>query len=310
MAKSNIKEDRHLKRRFKFSVPMYLMLIPGIILLLVFNYLALVGWKMAFEKFIPAKGFFGDQKKLGFYWFEYIFKYPDFKNALKNTLSISVVKIILSILVAIFFSILINEVRNFAFKRTIQTIVYLPHFLSWIILAGIFVDILSPSTGMVNKFIQWLGGKPIFFLGDNRYFRGTIIFTDIWKEFGFNTIVYLAAIVGIDPSLYEAAVMDGANKFRQILHITIPCILPIVLLMLLLSIGSVMGANFDQIFNLYSPTVYKTGDVLDTLVYRIGLVGANYSLSTAIGIFKSIISGTLVALSYWVAYKFADYRIF
>lgn len=286
------------------------MLLPGMVLLFIFNYLPLYGWKIAFQKFIPAKGLFGDQKWVGLYWFQYISKYPDFIRALRNTLMISLGKLALGILIAILFSILINEIRNSRLKRTVQTIVYLPHFLSWIILSGVLIDILSPSTGIVNKLIMAFGGQPAFFLGDNRFFQGTMIVTDIWKEFGFNTIVYLAAITSIDPSLYESAVMDGANRLQQIIHITLPGMLPIIMLMLLLNIGSVMNANFDQIFNLYSPTVYKTGDVLDTLVYRIGLVNANYSLSTAIGIFKSMVSMLLVGTSYYSAYKFAGYRIF
>lgn len=301
---------RRPAQRLKQSMPYYLMLLPGMVLLFIFNYLPLYGWKIAFQKFIPAKGLFGDQKWVGLYWFQYISKYPDFIRALRNTLMISLGKLALGILIAILFSILINEIRNSRLKRTVQTIVYLPHFLSWIILSGVLIDILSPSTGIVNKLIMAFGGQPAFFLGDNRFFQGTMIVTDIWKEFGFNTIVYLAAITSIDPSLYESAVMDGANRLQQIIHITLPGMLPIIMLMLLLNIGSVMNANFDQIFNLYSPTVYKTGDVLDTLVYRIGLVNANYSLSTAIGIFKSMVSMLLVGTSYYSAYKFAGYRIF
>lgn len=283
--KNIIITKRRPAQRLKQSMPYYLMLLPGMVLLFIFNYLPLYGWKIAFQKFIPAKGLFGDQKWVGLYWFQYISKYPDFIRALRNTLMISLGKLALGILIAILFSILINEIRNSRLKRTVQTIVYLPHFLSWIILSGVLIDILSPSTGIVNKLIMAFGGQPAFFLGDNRFFQGTMIVTDIWKEFGFNTIVYLAAITSIDPSLYESAVMDGANRLQQIIHITLPGMLPIIMLMLLLNIGSVMNANFDQIFNLYSPTVYKTGDVLDTLVYRIGLVNANYSLSTAIGIF-------------------------
>ena len=308
--KNIIITKRRPAQRLKQSVPYYLMLLPGMVLLFIFNYLPLYGWKIAFQKFIPAKGLFGDQKWVGLYWFQYISKYPDFIRALRNTLMISLGKLALGILIAILFSILINEIRNARLKRTVQTIVYLPHFLSWIILSGVLIDILSPSTGIVNKLIMAFGGQPAFFLGDNRFFQGTMIVTDIWKEFGFNTIVYLAAITSIDPSLYESAVMDGANRLQQIIHITLPGMLPIIMLMLLLNIGSVMNANFDQIFNLYSPTVYKTGDVLDTLVYRIGLVNANYSLSTAIGIFKSMVSMLLVGTSYYSAYKFAGYRIF
>ena len=308
--KNIIITKRRPAQRLKQSMPYYLMLLPGMVLLFIFNYLPLYGWKIAFQKFIPAKGLFGDQKWVGLYWFQYISKYPDFIRALRNTLMISLGKLALGILIAILFSILINEIRNSRLKRTVQTIVYLPHFLSWIILSGVLIDILSPSTGIVNKLIMAFGGQPAFFLGDNRFFQGTRIVTDIWKEFGFNTIVYLAAITSIDPSLYESAVMDGANRLQQIIHITLPGMLPIIMLMLLLNIGSVMNANFDQIFNLYSPTVYKTGDVLDTLVYRIGLVNANYSLSTAIGIFKSMVSMLLVGTSYYSAYKFAGYRIF
>ena len=308
--KNIIITKRRPAQRLKQSMPYYLMLLPGMVLLFIFNYLPLYGWKIAFQKFIPAKGLFGDQKWVGLYWFQYISKYPDFIRALRNTLLISLGKLALGILIAILFSILINEIRNSRLKRTVQTIVYLPHFLSWIILSGVLIDILSPSTGIVNKLIMAFGGQPAFFLGDNRFFQGTMIVTDIWKEFGFNTIVYLAAITSIDPSLYESAVMDGANRLQQIIHITLPGMLPIIMLMLLLNIGSVMNANFDQIFNLYSPTVYKTGDVLDTLVYRIGLVNANYSLSTAIGIFKSMVSMLLVGTSYYSAYKFAGYRIF
>ena len=308
--KNIIITKRRPAQRLKQSMPYYLMLLPGMVLLFIFNYLPLYGWKIAFQKFIPAKGLFGDQKWVGLYWFQYISKYPDFIRALRNTLMISLGKLALGILIAILFSILINEIRNSRLKRTVQTIVYLPHFLSWIILSGVLIDILSPSTGIVNKLIMAFGGQPAFFLGDNRFFQGTMIVTDIWKEFGFNTIVYLAAITSIDPSLYESAVMDGANRLQQIIHITLPGMLPIIMLMLLLNIGSVMNANFDQIFNLYSPTGYKTGDVLDTLVYRIGLVNANYSLSTAIGIFKSMVSMLLVGTSYYSAYKFAGYRIF
>ena len=163
---------------------------------------------------------------------------------------------------------------------------------------------------MVNQLIKALGGESIFFLGSNQYFQGTLIVTDLWKEFGFNTIVYLAAITSIDPSLYESAVVDGANRFKQIWHITLPGMLPIILLMALLNIGSIMNANFDQVYNMYSPAVYATGDVLDTLIYRIGLVQANFSLSTAVGMFKSLVSLILVGTSYGLAYKFAGYKIF
>ncbi len=303
-------KSREFRRRFRRSLPYYAMIAPPLIMLLIFNYIPLYGLKMAFQRFVPAKGLFGDQQWVGWYWFKYLFNYRDFGRALANTLILSLSKIVLGTLLAVTIAILISEVRNSGLRRVIQSIVYLPHFLSWIILAGVFIRMLSPTNGLVNELIKALGGEPIFFLGDNRYFRGTLIVTDLWKSFGFNTIVYLAAIVSIDPSLYEAAIVDGANKFQQIWHITVPGILPIIVLMFVLSTGSILNANFDQVFNLYSPAVYKTGDILDTLVYRIGLVQANYSLSTAIGLFRSLVAAVLVGTAYWVAYKYADYQIF
>jgi putative aldouronate transport system permease protein len=212
-------------------------------------------------------------------------------------------------LAAILFALLLNEVRNMKLKRTIQTVVYFPHFLSWIILSYVFIDMLSLS-GLVNRFLGLLGIQPVFFLGSKSWFRFTLVLTDVWKEFGFNSIVYLAAITAIDPSLYESAVIDGANRLQQTWHITLPGMLPVILLVLLLNIGGVMNANFDQIYNLYSPTVYQTGDVLDTLIYRIGLVNTNYSMSTAVSMFKSFISMGMVGTCYYLAYRFAGYRIF
>lgn len=295
---------------FKKNKPLLLMLLPSAVLLFIFSYIPMVGIIIAFQKFIPVKGLFGPQQWVGLDNFRYILMLPEFKDALWNTIRISSMKIIGGLVVPVFFAILLNEITISFLKRIIQTVFYLPHFLSWVILAGIFVDILSPSQGIVNRFIRTLGFQPIFFLGDNKWFPYVLVITDIWKEFGFGTIVYLAAITSIDPSLYEAAMVDGANKWQQIRHITLPGMFPIIILMSVLSLGSILNANFDQVFNLYSPQVYKSGDVLDTLIYRIGLIDANYSLGTAIGLFKSGISFFLIATSYYLAYKFADYRIF
>lgn len=291
------------------SFPYYLMLIPGALFVLIFNYLPLYGYKIAFQKFVPAKGFFAPQTWKGWYYFKFILNNSDFKNAFANTLIISFSKLVFMALAAILFSLLLNEVRNMKLKRTIQTVVYFPHFLSWIILSYVFIDMLS-LTGLVNRFLGLLGISPVFFLGSNTYFRFTLVVTDVWKEFGFNSIVYLAAITSIDPSLYESAVIDGANRLQQTWHVTLPGMLPVILLVLLLNIGGVMNANFDQIYNLYSPTVYQTGDVLDTLIYRIGLVNTNYSMSTAVSMFKSFISMGMVGTCYYLAYRFAGYRIF
>jgi putative aldouronate transport system permease protein len=265
---------------------------------------------IAFQRFIPVNGLFGKQAWVGLKNFNFLFNMPEFANALRNTLVISIFKLSLTMITAIFFAVLINELRLKTLKRTVQTIVYLPHFVSWVILASVFIDMLSPSEGIVNAVIKFFGGKPIFFLGSNTWFQPVMIITEVWKEFGFGTIVYLAAITSIDPGLYEAATIDGANKAQQIIHITIPGMAGIITLMALLNIGGVLGGNFDQIVNMYSPQVYRTGDILDTLVYRVGLVDYNFSLATAVGLFRSAISLVLVGTAYYSAYKLTDYRIF
>ena len=253
---------------------------------------------------------FGDQKWVGFDNFRYVFKLPGFSQALKNTIVIAFWKIVLGLLVPIVFALLLNEIRGRRFKKTVQTIVYLPYFLSWVVLGGIFIDMLSPSTGIVNQIIKAFGGKEIFFLGDNRYFKGTLIATDIWKNFGYGAIVYLAAILGIDSSLYEAAKIDGANRWQQTWHVTLPGMKMIIVLMLVLSLGNVLNAGFDQVFNLYNVSVYESGDILDTFVYRLGLLNAQYGPATAVGLFKSFVSTLFISVSYFLAYKFGDYRIF
>ena len=290
---------------FKRELPLHLMLLPGLILVAVFNYTPIAGLIIAFQKFIPSKGMF-----VGLGNFTYVFSLPGFDQALKNTIVIAFWKIVLGLIVPIVFALMLNEVNRNGFKRTVQTIVYLPYFLSWVVLGGIFLDMLSPSSGIMNQIITALGGKSIFFLGDNHYFKPTLIVTDIWKNFGYGAIVYLAAILGIDTDLYEAAQIDGANRWKQVWHVTLPGMRMIIVLMMVLSLGNVLNAGFDQIFNLYSKAVYESGDILDTFVYRLGLIDAQYGPATAVGLFKSIISTMFISVSYWLAYRFADYRIF
>jgi putative aldouronate transport system permease protein len=286
------------------------MILPGFILLLVFSYLPMAGIIIAFEKFIPAKGLFGDQKWIGLDNFAYVLELPNFYSIIWNTVFISLMKIIFGLIIPIIFAILINEVNNSALKRGIQTVIYLPHFLSWVVLGGVFIDILSPSGGLANNFIKLLGFQPVFFLGDNKWFPFTMVFSETWKEFGYGTIIYLAAITGIDPNLYEAARMDGANRWKQILNITIPGMKTVIVVLMVLSLGNLLNAGFDQIFNLYSPPVYQSGDIIDTFVYRIGLLDAQFGVATAVGLFKSLVSFTFISVSYYFAYRFADYRIF
>lgn len=296
--------------RFRKNFPLHMMILPALLLILIFNYVPMGGVFIAFQKFIPARGLFGDQKWVGLKNFIYMAEMPGAWLVLRNTVVIAILKITTGLLVPITFALLINEVRNNIMKRTIQTLIYLPHFLSWVILSGVILDILSPSTGIVNQMMGFMGIKPIFFLGDNDWFQPTMIITNIWKTFGFGTIIYLATITSIDPQLYEASIVDGANRWRQTWHITLPGMRMIIVLLTVLSLGSVLDAGFEQIFNLYSPVVYETGDIIDTLVYRIGLLDAQYGPATAIGLMKSFVSFTLISVSYLVAYKVADYRIF
>lgn len=219
-------------------------------------------------------------------------------------------KIIAGLVVPITIAILLNELRQEWMKRTFQTMVYLPHFLSWVLLSGIIIDVLSPSTGIVNQILGLFGAKPIFFLGDNKWFPYVMVITDVWKEFGFGTIIYLAALTNINPSLYEAAEIDGAGRWKQTINVTLPGMMPIIVLMLTLNIGNVLNAGFDQIFNLYSPQVYESGDVIDTFVYRMGIEQAQYGFATAVGLLKSVVSFILISVSYVMAYRFANYRIF
>lgn len=287
----------------------HLLLLPGMILLLIFEYYPMVGIVIAFQDFSPTKGFFRSEW-VGLENIAFMLDLPDTFKVIRNTVQISLMKIVAGLVVPIVFALLLNEMRLAWFKRTVQSIVYMPHFLSWVILGGVLIDVLSKNGGAVNNVLQALGFSGIFFLGDPFWFRVSLIVTDVWKEFGFSTIVYLAALTGINPSLYEAAAIDGATRFKKMVYVTIPGILPVIVLMSTLSLGRVLNAGFDQIFNLYNPIVMETSDIIDTYVYRIGLVQAQYGLATAIGLFKSVIGFVLIVISYRLAYKYANYRIF
>ena len=295
-------------RRLKMDWPLYLMMLIPVILVFVYNYIPMAGIVIAFQKYLPAKGVFGS-KWIGFRNFETLFNMPGFFLALRNTLTISIWKIVLGIIVPVTFTLLLNEISNSFIKRSVQTLIYLPHFISWVVLAGIFIKLLGGS-GIVNRLIKALGGSPIIFLGDNKWFPFTIIITHLWKEFGYSTIVYLAAVSGVNTELYEAAEIDGAGHWKQLLHVTLPSIMPIIVLMSTLALGNILNAGFDQVFNLYNSIVYETGDILDTLVFRVGFGTGQFGLSSAASLFKSLISAILVAVSYRVAYRTTGYRVF
>lgn len=285
------------------------MLLPAVVLTIIFRYVPIAGLSIAFMDYQPVFGFF-DQRWVGWDNFEYVFNLPGFFNVLWNTLFIAVMKIIGNLVVPVVFALLLNEVRNRLFKQSVQTMLYLPHFLSWVALAGVLIDILSPSSGIVNNTLAALGIKPIFFLGNPETFPYTLVITDVWKEFGWGTIIYLASITTIDPTQYEAAIIDGAGRWKQTLHVTLPALAPVILLLMVLGIGNVLQAGFDQVYNLYSPQVYRTGDIIDTLVYRIGIVDVQFGPATAVGFFKSTVSFVLIVIGYKLANRWAGYKVF
>lgn len=297
------------RRNWKIELPLHLMLLPGLILVLLFCYGPMAGILIAFQNYIPVKGITGSEW-VGLEHFRYVYSLPETMTVFRNTVVIASMKIVGGLFAPLITALLLNEIGKRLFKRSVKTIIYMPHFLSWVIMSGILIDVLSPTTGIVNAFLDWLGITKVFFLGNADWFPYVLVGTDILKEFGFGTIVYLAAITGINPALYEAAVLDGANRWKQTLHITIPGIVPIIVLLLTLGLGNVLNAGFDQVFNLYSPSVYSTGDILDTYVYRIGLGNGQYGVATAVGLFKSVISLVLISVSYMLAYRLANYRIF
>ncbi|MEC0124945.1 MULTISPECIES: ABC transporter permease [Paenibacillus] len=296
-------------RQFIRNVPLHLMILPGLIIIIVFGYIPMAGLSIAFQNFSPIAGF-KNMNWVGLDNFRYLFDLPGFSQVVWNTVFISVMKIVSGLVIPVLVALLLNEVRKTGFKRTIQTVIYMPHFFSWVILAGIIVDVLSPSTGIVNMLLKAIGVEPVQFLASNEWFPYILVITDQWKEFGFGTIIYLAALTNIDKSLYEASVMDGAGRWKQTWHITLPGIRPIVILMVTLSLGNVLNGGFDQVFNLYNPLVYESGDILDTMIYRIGLQDAQYSVSTALGLIKSVVSFIFIGLGYFLAYRLANYRIF
>lgn len=309
------KANRSVARR-RESLFFHAMLFIPVVLLFIYHFLPIpAGILMAFQNFQPGKGFLGS-KFVGFENFHKLMILPDTFPALRNTLIIAVEKIICNLVIPVSFALLLNEIRVKWFKRAVQTITYLPYFLSWIIMAGILIKFLSPgssasSPGFFNTLLMNLGilEEPVYFLGSNDTFRQTMVISDVWKNFGYNTIVYLAALTGIDPTLYEASAVDGAGRLKQTFYITLPGIAPFIALMTVLAIGNVLNAGFDQIFNLYNPAVYATGDIIDTLVYRLGLINKQYSLSATVGLLKSVVSCSLVLLSYKLADKVAGYRV-
>lgn len=288
----------------------WLMLLPGLALTILFKYGQMFGVVIAFQDFgFGSTGFFGNEW-VGLDNFLYVFQLKGFTQSIINTMFISSFKIVLGIVVPLTLALLINEVGKKWFAKIVQTTFFLPFFLSWVILGGIFSQMLSYN-GIINTLISLFGQERIFFLLDNNWFRAILISTDVWKGMGYNMVIFLAAIAGVDTSLYEAAEIDGANRLSRVWHVTLPGIGPQIALLSTLALSGILNGNFDQVYILYNPIVYEGGDIIDTFIYRLGFTGdAKMDVSAAVGLMKSIISFVLVGGTYYFAYKKWGYRIF
>ncbi|TCN25358.1 putative aldouronate transport system permease protein [Mesobacillus foraminis] len=271
---------------------LYVMIIPGILYYIIFKYVPLLGSVIAFQDYQIFKGIF-ESPWVWFENFKYIFSYQDFYQVLRNTIMIAFYQLIFGFPAPIILALLFNEVRLMFFKRTVQSLFYLPHFLSWVVVGGIVFELLA-AEGVINAIRGLFGAAPILFMQEESYFRTIVVVSGIWKSVGWGTIIYLAAITAINPSLYEAAVIDGANRWKQIRYITLPLLFPTILVLFLLNIGNFLELGFDQIFNLLTPMTYSVGDIIETYVYRAGVLQGQFSVTTAIGLFQSVVGFILL----------------
>ncbi|WP_127580062.1 ABC transporter permease [Paenibacillus koleovorans] len=296
-------EGGRIRIRSKHAM-LYAMALPGVLFFLLFKYIPLFGSIIAFQDYLIFKGMW-ESPWVGFKHFADFFHYSSFWRVFRNTLILGFYNLLFVFPVPIVLALLFNELRNVMYKRVLQTIYYVPHFFSWVIIAGITFDVLSAS-GIVNSVLGYFGFEPVLFIQKSEFFRPIVVLTSIWREAGWGTIVLLAAIAGINPEVYESAMMDGASRIRQIISITLPLIMPTVIVLFLLNIGNFLDLNFDQIYNLLTPMTYETGDVIDTYVYRVGIVGGQFSSTTAIGLFQSVIGFVLVVAFNRAAKKYSD----
>ncbi len=302
------------RTRLKQELPLHIMLIIPLIIVIIYSYGPMLGLVMSVLDFVPSnKGFFYalfHSEWVGLDNLKIMFQLPDTASIFFNTIFISVMKAVTKVFFPLIFALMLNEVAKAWFKNIVQTITFLPYFLSWVVLGGILLEVFSPRTGVVNEMLKVFGIEPIYFFGKAELFPFMLVITDLWKEIGFNTIIFLAALTSIDPSYYEAAVVDGAGRWKQTLYITVPCVASMVLLVSILSLGNIMNAGFDQVIMLYNAAVYSTGDIVDTATYRMGIENAQYSLATAIGLLKSVVSLIMISSSYLIANKYSNYRVF
>ena len=280
---------------------LYLLLLPGIVFLIIFRYIPIFGNVIAFMDYNPYDA--SQNVWVGLKHFQDLLTRPQFLQVFGNTLYISILKMVCGFPIPIILALMMNEMKNLKFKKVAQTLLYLPNFISWVVLAGLIMNMLDPDTGVVTGIINSIAGENVQVLTDTRYFVPMLIVTDIYKGAGWGTIIYFAALSGVDPQLYEAAEIDGARKWKQLLHITLPSITPTIVVMLILSCNNIVNAGFDQIFMLYSALVFSVADIIDTYVYRIGIQNADYSFSTAAGLFKSVIAFVMILIVNTVAKK-------
>ena len=283
-------------KQYKKCKYLFLMFIPVILYFVIFCYVPMYGVIISFQDYYPRLGITGSEW-VGFKHFEKLFTGRYFFPVLRNTLIISIGKLLFGILAPIILCLLLNEVRSLKLKKVVQTISYLPHFISWVVLASIVQTILSPSSGVVNYIIQLLGGEPIFFMGSSDWFRKVIVGSSIWRDTGWQTVVFMAAILSIDPQLYEAADLDGAGRFQKMIYVTLPCIAPTIIIMFIMATGNVIQDDFDQIYNMLNAKVMDVGDVIGTYTYRMGIEKMNFSYATAVGLFKNVVSLILVTFT-------------
>ncbi len=297
-----------LRQQYRRHWPLFLLFLPGLLYYVIFHYIPIYGLQIAFKNYVIMKGIWGSAW-VGLQNFADVFALGSFWEVLRNTVLISFYKIVFGFPAPIILAILLSELVSTRFKKAAQTISYLPHFVSWVVLGGLFRQFLSPSMGPVNELLELIGREPIYFLADPRYFRGVLVVSSIWKEVGWGSIIYLAALSGIDPQLYEAAVIDGANRFQRIRYVTIPSLTPVITIMLLFSLRGIIVDDFDQIFNLYNPSVYSVGDVISTYIYRVGLIDLRYSFSTAVGMFKNLVAFLIIIVANSVTKRINEYGI-
>lgn len=307
-SKTNLKQKTSFFGYFKLHKMLYLMVIPMIIYFLVFNYYPMLGIQLAFKDWNPWKGIWGSPwaatgGKLDlFKHFKDLFATKLFWEKFGNTLRISILKTLVGFPAPIIVALLLNEMRAMTFKRTVQTISYLPHFISWVIISGILISMASADSDF-ELFLERVFGRQIYFFNDDYAFLFIVVASDIWKSVGWGTIIYLAALAGVPPELYEAAEIDGAGRWTKMRFITLPSIVPALSIKFIFELSGLTSAGFDQIFNMYNTTVYSTGDILETYLYRRGIIGGNYDLSTALGLFNSAIALTLTIIANKIVYK-------